>query len=149
MCCVGGVGGEKSTPGPSNKGGGHPVPRHAHKRAPYAPALRASLRHPHPGRPPRRCHSFLPHCQRERASGPSEPRAETDAPSLDFGANSGPRVCGEPAPRRAAVAVLRSVPPKGRNVISGDRPSGTRTGARYGGRQVHKCKPDTRPDAQR
>lgn len=54
--------------------------------------------------------------------------------SLDFGANSGPRVCGESILARAAVAVFKILPLKGRNAVSGDRPSGTHTGTRYADR---------------
>lgn len=63
--------------------------------------------------------------------------------SLDFGANSGPTVCGESTLVRAAVAVFKILSLKGRDAVSGDRPCGTQIGTRYAGR-YRKPKTDTR-----
>lgn len=79
------------TRGPKQRGRGAPsistaLPRGIHWRAPRPQVLRASPRHPQPGRPPRRRHSFLLHCERTTP----EPRG---APATGLGLGVSALVC--------------------------------------------------------
>lgn len=114
------------TRGPKQRGRGAPsistaLPQGTHWRAPRPQVLRASPRHQQPGRPPRRRHSFLLHCERTTPE-PGEPQGAAGSSSPHFGASHRARA-GDVCPGARCVGPVTIDPSQERLKYpdSGDR----------------------------